>query len=491
MNFSKILLYFCLSFIFGIFVSSFTQIPLNFVQGFFIFGVFLILTQLLFKRAGLMIFGFCLLFFILGIWQYQSAESKFINSEFRKLNNENEITTLKGIIIKEPEVREKSIQLVIKMERLKERILITTGRYPEYQYGDKLKIKGKLNNPPKFEGFNYGDYLKKEGIYSVMSFPEIEIEGRNFGNPLLKALFSFKNKFQEVSENFISPPQAGILEALVFGEEKQISKDWKEKLNRTGTRHITAVSGMNVTILTFLIFAFVMNLGLGKRQAFHISLFLIFLYILTIGVLPSAVRAGIMAAIFLAAQYFGRLTSPIRAVIFAFSLMVFFNPFLLRLDVGFQLSFLAILGLIYFQPLFFQIFKKIPNPKIFPFRTTLSATLAAQIFTLPILVYNFGNIPLVSPITNVFIVPLLAPITILIFIFGISAIFFFPLGFFLSFPVWFSLNYITQIVGFFSRIPLTVFTFQNIHWIFLVISYIVLAFLAWQAQKKSRFLPAL
>lgn len=308
---------------------------------------------------------------------------------------------------------------------------------------------------------------------------------RNSGNPLVGALLSFKNKFQEIARNFISPPQEGILEALIFGEEDNISQDWKDKLNITGTRHIAAVSGMNITIIASLILSFALGLGLWRQQAVFLSIFLLLLYILMIGLPASAVRAGIMGALLLIAQHFGRATAAQRIVFFTASFMLFLNPLLLVFDIGFQLSFLAVLGLVYLQPIFHRFLKKIPDPKFFPLKTTLSATLAAQIFTLPILIYNFGRIPVFSIIPNILIVPLLAPITILIIIFGISGIIFLPLGYIFSFPVWFFLTYIINIINWFSKIPLVNITLK-IHWIWLLIFYSVLILITWRLNKNKK-----
>jgi len=205
-----------------------------------------------------------------------------------------------------------------------------------------------------------------------------------------------------------------------------------------------------------------------------------------IGAPASAVRAGIMAALLMTAQYFGRLSLASRAVLFAATLMLLFNPLLLRLDVGFQLSFLAILGIVYLQPTFFNYLKKIPNPTFFPIRITFSATLAAQIFTLPILIYNFGRIPLLSPIANVLIVPFLAPFTILFFVFGMGAMIFWLFGFLLSFPAWISLTYITKIVDFASKIPFISLALENIHWLWLLIAYLILGYFTWRLQEKQK-----
>jgi len=490
MTVSKIFLYFCLFFIGGIFLNLVIHIPQLLMLFFLILGIILISIppSLHFrKRAGFVIIGFCLLFLVAGIWRYQIAELGVVNNELRKLNDLGEEIILIGLVAAEPDIREKSVKLTVKPENINGKVLVTINRYPEYQYGDKLRITGKLEAPPVYEDFNYKDYLAKDGIYSIVNFPEVELMGSGFGNPLMKVIFSLKNKFETASRSFISPPQEGILEALIFGEEGRISKEWKDKLNFTGTRHIAAVSGMNITIITFLIFAFALSLGFWRNQAIYLTIFLLFLYILMIGVPASAVRAGIMAALFLTAQCFGRLSSGLRPVLFAATFMLAQNPLLLRLDVGFQLSFLAIFGMIYLQPAFSgRFFLKIPNPKVFPIRTTLSATLAAQIFTLPILIYNFGYISLISPVINILIVPFLAPITILIFLFGLSAILFWPLGFLLSLPAWLFLTYIVSIIDWFSKFPFAHLSIENVHWVWLFLLYLILGLITWRLQERQK-----
>ncbi len=429
------------------------------------------------------VIGFCILFLVLGIWRHQEAQSRIVDSgpSSSELNDSNREVVLTGVISNEPDIREKSIKLRVKT------VLITAGRFPEYKYGDKLKIIGFLETPSEdIEGFNYRNYLQKEGIYSIMDFPKIELLGRGFGNSVMNVLFSFKNKFKAVARTFVSPPQEGILEALIFGEEENISQEWKDKLNLTGTRHIAAVSGMNITIIASLFLSFILGLGLWRRQAFYLTMFLLVIFILMIGAPASAVRAGIMAGILMTAQHFGRLSAASRAVTFAAVLMLFLNPLLLKFDIGFQLSFLAVLGMIYLQPFFSNFLKKIPDPVVFPLRATLSATLSAQVFTLPILIYNFGRISLISPITNILIVPLLAPITVLIFIFGFAGLIFWAFGWILSWPVWLFLSYIVKIIDWSSRIPRASVFLRDIHWIWLITFYLILGFMIWRLQERQK-----
>lgn len=497
MSASKTFLYFCLFFIGGIFLSSIFSFSVILLLGLTILG--LILISAFFKYKKLVIAGFCFLFLVLGIWRYQTAEIQ--SSKVKMQNYDGGKITLIGVVIDEPTVGEKSQKLTVKIEE--EKILITAGRYPEYRYGDKLQITGKLESPPvDINGvkedksssspfavareFNYQDYLKKDGIYSVMVFPQIELLGHNFGNPLMKTLFSVKDKFKQSTSQFIPLPQQGFLEALIFGDENNLSASWKEKLNLTGTRHIAAVSGMNITIISALLLSFLLSLGLWRQQAFYLAVFLLVLYILMIGAPASGVRAGVMGILFLTAQHFGRASSAYRLVIFAAVFMLALNPLLLRLDIGFQLSFLAILGIVHLQPLLVNLLKKVPDLKFFPLKSTLATTLSAQIFTFPILIYNFGYFSFLSSLTNFLIVPILGPLTILIFIFGVAAMTIPPLGYIISLPVWLSLTYLTSVINFFSKLSFGFLAISRINWPWLAVFYLIL-FLAinWFGQKQK------
>ena len=488
---SKILLYFCISFILGIFFNSLIKISQPALLGFLILAVFLIF--ILWKHKNLVIFGFCIIFLVLGIWRHQTAELKILESKLRNFNDQEEVLILNGIVSDEPILKEIVQQLTINTKQLtmsgkntdvSGKVLITTRKYPEYKYGDKIKIAGQLKTPEILEGFNYKDYLTKDGIYSVMAFPEIEKIGKNYGSSVIKNLISFKNKLKESLNRVMPQPYSAFLEALLFGEEQNISKEWKDKLNLTGTRHLTAVSGMNITIISAILLNFLLMLGLWRNQAFYFSVIILILYILMIGAPASVVRAGIMAILFLIGQHFGRLSSASRAVIIAAAFMLFQNPLLLRLDVGFQLSFLGVMGLIHLQPIFSDLFKKIPN--LLQLKNNLAATISAQIFTFPILVYNFGQITILSPISNILILPLIPLITILGFAFAFLGIFFQSLGQILSWLAYFMLSYVIKIIDFFSKISWASLEFKNVSWIFILIFYLILTFLILWLQKRQK-----
>jgi len=478
---SLIFLYFCLFFTGGVFLNSFLQISQLIMLGFLISG--LILISVFWKYEKSRVLGFCLFFLVLGIYRYETADFKIKNNDFLEFNDKKENVVLIGEIIAEPDVRKSNVKLTISPQELEGKILVTANRYPEYQYGDRLKISGELLNPQEIEDFSYKDYLAKDGIFSVMYYPKTELLEKNQGNFIFAGILNFKNKLRESIYRNLSPPHSSILAAIILGDKRQISDEWKEKLNFAGVRHLTAVSGMHVAVLSAILMSFFLALGFWRKQAFYFTVFLIAFFIILTGLQTSAIRAGIMAGLFLLARHLGRENSSTRAIVLAASFMLLQNPLLLRFDVGFQLSFLAVMGIIYAGPIFQNWLRRIPDK--FQLRSILAMTLSAQIFTLPILIYNFGYISQVAPLTNLLILPFLPYIMILGFICGFLGMLWTPLGWVFSLPVWLLLAYLTKIVEWFSALPFSVY-FLEISWIWLLLSYLVLAFIVRGINDKIK-----
>ena len=436
-----------------------------------------------FKSHFLLLLLISSLFFIFWKYNYcvQEVENNVLSEYF------DQKISLIGVIVEEPEKRENNTRLTVKIDNSEENVLITKWHYPEYEYGDKLKIVGKLQEPENFDGFDYQKYLNYKNIFGLMYQPEIDLLEKNQANYIKKTLFGIKNKLKDSLNKIMPAPESAFMEALLFGDESNISESWKEKLNVTGTRHIAAVSGMNITILIFILFDFLLLLGFWKDHAFYLSIFLIVFYVLMTGAGASVVRAGAMSMFYLMAQYFGRNTNGSRTLIITLIIMLSFNPFLIH-DIGFQLSFLALAGLIYVHPILSGFFKKFPNK--FEIKNNLTGTLSAQSLTLPILIYNFGNISVISPFSNILILPLLPFITISGFMISSIGMFFKELALFLSWPVWFLLKYITSVIDWFYQFSFTSVVIDNVHPIFLFIFYalLILGILKFRKEKIPRFL---
>lgn len=499
MGVSKIFLSFLLSFIGGIFTASFFNIPELLIYEFFILGILYIgisfvQKNFLFKKA-ILVFAVCLIIFGLGIVRYQIVDKNFENAELKRFNDTSDIVEVLGTIMKEPDIRDSNTKLTIDVEELNNvemegRVLITVENDFFYYYGDKLKIRGLLKTPKVFEDFNYQEYLKKDNILAVIYRPQIELVSRNQRSSLYSKILFLKNKLRKPLYQILSSPQSSILGAILLGDKQRISSQWKEKLNIAGVRHITAVSGMHIVVLSAILISLFIGLGLCRRRALLVTLIALWFYILIIGFQPSAIRAGIMASFLLLSERIGRLSTSSRTMIFTGALMLLIKPFLLRYDVGFQLSFLAVMGIIYLGPIFKNWLRFIPEEKFIGLRSILAMTFSAQIFALPILIYNFGYFSLVSPFTNVLIIPILPYIMITGFLFVIFSFTCPPLAWVFSLPVYFLLSYLTLIVSFFSKISWAGLTFQ-ISWFYLLIFYFILIYFVYRVSKKqtNRLIP--
>jgi len=441
----------------------------------------LILISVFWRYKKLAVTGFCFVFLVLGMWRYEIRELKIENNDLLEYNDRKENIVLVGQVISEPDVRQSSVKLAIGQIEIVEdspkqvegRILVTVNKYPEYRYGDKLKISGKLLTPQEFEEFNYKNYLAKDGVFAVMYYPKAELAEQGLGSLFYTKILETKERLREGLSRNLSPPQSSVLGAIILGDKRQISEDFAKKLNYAGLRHLTAVSGMHVAILTTISMSFLVGLGFWRRQAFWLALVLIVLFIALTGFQSSAVRAGIMGMFFLLSQYLGKTNSSLRILVFAAALMLAQNPLLLKLDVGFQLSFLAMLGIMQFNSLFQR-----------RFNSVLSMTLSAQIFTLPVLIYNFGYFSLVAPLTNLLVLPLLPFIMGLGFLSGLAGLIWVSLGWFLSLPVNILLIYLTKIADVFSAIPWSSYSLE-ISWVWLLVSYAFLGFFAWRFNHRQ------
>ena len=391
---SKTLFFLCIAFISGIFIESIIKVPQIFICGILFFGIitlvialaeqiFPYVRQQTFFRllvtpfvsvetsgprptnsllSHILVVGFCLLFLVLGILRVQISEFNVAHDKLSKLNDKGKII-LTGVISNEPDVRDTIQQIKVKVGE--STILVTTKKYPDYKYLDTIKITGKLETPSVTDTFNYKNYLLKDHIYSVMSFPIIEIVSQkhnyNVFSLLYEKIIFFKGKVREnIRSNFL-PPQSSILEGTVLGDNGAMTPDLKVKLNATGLRHIIAVSGTHVVILSSVIMSLLLALGFWRKQAFYLVIVIIVIYIVLTGLPSSGVRAGIMGGAYLLSQVLGRQSMGLRLITISCAMMLLINPLLLLYDVGFQLSFLAVLGLILVDPLIKLFIKKFFN----------------------------------------------------------------------------------------------------------------------------------
>lgn len=458
----KIFYFACLGFLLGIifrslfFVNLYNSLLLILIS-FFVLIFFIFISK---RKLGVVFFVLCLSFFF-GIYRFSISDIP--SPQYFDSNIGNSLPFY-GKIIDEPNIKENSQQVLVEVEEKDERtrILVSTNFDEEFKYGYKISLLGVLKKPENFitdqgKNFDYINYLRKDGIFYVMNFPKINIVSIDGGNFFRKILFSLKENFSEKVNRVVASPENLLLSGLILGEKSSFSKELRESFINTGTIHIVALSGYNITIVSewiMRLFSF-----LPINFSILVGVLSIFLFVLMTGGGSTAIRAGIMAVLALIARATGRDYDIGRILVLTAVLMILFNPFLLVFDVSFQLSFLATIAVIFFTPRFDKYF--LWMTKSFGLRDILSTTVAVYIFVSPFILYKMGSFSIVSLPANILILPFI-PFTMgLGFVTGFLGLF----NYILSIPTgilsYLLLHYELAVISFFSHFSFSLISFPN------------------------------
>ncbi|MCD6550268.1 ComEC/Rec2 family competence protein [bacterium] len=501
MSLPKLFLFLSVSFITGIALESFFIFPFLWqMPEAFLFIFVAIFFSWFFRREFFFILFFCLLFVFLGILHLQIVEELIYQNPLDVYNGYGKKVAISGVISSEPLSKENQLNFEIEAQEieindyrasLSGKIMVVSERESRYQYGDKVQIRGVLERPQRYEKFDFSAYLAQRGIYSIVYYPEIVLvekgAKKDLSSQIYIAVLGFKSKLRASLRKFLLPPQRSIMEAVILGDKSSLSSELKQKLNIAGVRHITAISGMHIAIIGALLMDFLIAIGLWRKQAFYLTVIFLALFILMIGLPSSALRAGFMIGIFLFSKVVGRKSNSFRALLFAATAILLINPLLLRYDVGFQLSFLAVAGIICLAPFLRDCFKFIPE-KGFGFKNILIMTLSAQTFTLPVLVYNFKSFSLVAPLANILILPIIPFLIVVGFLSTLIGLVFPFGGKILSWPCWLMVDYILKVVGWLSSCKFSSFEVKNFSLFYLLPFYLLLGTLLLIRKRRNLFL---
>ncbi len=261
---------------------------------------------------------------------------------------------------------------------------------------------------------------------------------------------SVSNPFIPIISHILPEPHAGLLNGILFGVKSSIPPDLYQALITSGTIHIVALSGQNISILVRIVSE--ATLFGGRKFSIIATFLLIFGFLVLVGREPTIIRAAIMGCLSLLAVYFGKKEWSLLSLILAASTMLIYNPDWID-DISFQLSFLATLGIIVLAGKIEVQAKGLINEIIRETKINLKTTLAAQIFTLPLIFIYFKRISLVAPLSNILIGWTITPImTIGIFMILVSLIWL-PLGAILGWANWALISYLMFIIKITAAIP--------------------------------------
>lgn len=412
----------------------------------FFFGAFFFLLGVLLAsmgvKAGILWFSLLLIILFVAVWRFierlpRRVEKRIAkrgwlamaalvlllplgalyythdDREFRAVQLPAGKTDFTGIVVNDPKGGGTTQEAIIKLSApFTGRVLVKLRAFPCVAYGDTLALTGAVEAPSPV---SYARYLAKERVSGIAAFPSFSITAREGGSRVRTFLYGAKHRVITAFQRALPAEEAAFLGGLTVGERSEFSKEFKDAMQKSGTTHLVALSGYNISIVVWVAMGVFLFL-FGRRWAFAFAVLVILGFVLMTGGEASVVRAAIMGMLLLVAREAGRVFSVRNAVMCAALLMVLANPKVLVFDIGFQLSFLAFLGIAYLRPALISFFKISEEPGLpaqagfLSWRDNLVTTAAAQLAVAPLLIVSFGGFSILSLLANVVILELI-PVT--------------------------------------------------------------------------------
>jgi competence protein ComEC len=412
-----------------------------------------------------------IVFLSLGAIRYQTSQPVVNPSFIAHYNDQSIEYVMDGMLVEPPDVRDTYTNLrlgIIQLHPVGEEtflpvhglLMARVSTNTDFKYGDLIRLQGHILTPAENEDFSYREYLANQGIYSYLSYPSSQLLQHDQGNPIQSALYAFKQGALDKIYAIFPDPEASLLAGILLGVESGIPQAVQEAFRLTGTSHIIVISGFNITIIAAL-FAILFSRLLGRRKGAIIAAIAIILYTLLVGANAAVVRAAFLGLLTLLGHQFGRRQVGLNSLAFTAAFMAVITPTVLW-DVSFQLSFAATLGImLYAEPLsnwFIRsasrlITREKAERLAGPVGEYFLLTFAAQVTTLPLMIYYFKRLSLTSLIAN----PLILPAQPLVMVLGglavLSGMLFQPLGQLLAWIAWPFMAYTIRVVEWLAQFP--------------------------------------
>lgn len=451
MHKSQIFFWLMTAFLGGVALRSFFALPQIIYPLFFVLpGVFIFLGIILKNKYGSsknpwILMAVFLAAAIIGVFRYETNNTLIDESSLPRFYGKE--ITLRVLVSDEPEHNNTRARFV--GETTDGNIAVTTRPFPAISYGDVVEITGLVEEPPSFPDFDYKTYLEKKNITAIMYYPDLRILVHNQGSILKTHLFTLKQKFVRSFSRAIPEPHAAFLGGLLVGSREAIPAKITEQFRATGTSHLIALSGYNITIIASSVANFFLLFLWGALGEFWLPALFVILFVIMTGAAPSVVRASVLGILVLIARRWGTPYQIKNALTFAGAAMVWMNPHVLVFDLSFQLSFLATIGLVLWEQ---KCEKKLwLIPRFLHLRASAATTLSAQAAVFPLIWYTFGTVSWISPIVNTLILMTIPWAMLFGFLTGVT-------GFISStlalIPGWFAylfLSYELGIISFFAN----------------------------------------
>lgn len=485
---------------FGIWMGTRTDAPWVLAS-----AVFMIAAVLM-SREKWSVFGVHALFVLLGVVSVINHRAlRADDVAHLGYQQRQDLIAIEGVVESEPWMRQigrgvkTSFELSVERILLEDasiqkrgKVLVNVFRKEPLQYGDRIRLTGKLHRPftEGFRGsFSYEDYLKRHGIHWVLSLKRsaaIELIERQKGNAARSALLKVRRRLQDVLDEHLTVFESGVIQSLVLGGRYYIPERMRELFVLTGTAHILAISGMNVGGMAFLIYLLFNVFRLPRRVQIALTCLLLVVYCLLTGANPSVVRATLMAVMVFGALLLERRCETLNSLGFAAVVILVIDPMAL-FDIGFQLSFAGVFFISWLYPVFYA---RINFSKTGGWGALLVGafciSLAAFVGVLPLIAYHFQMITPVSIVANIPIIPFVSVLFMLGVGIVVTGLIFPPAAFLFAASIKVVLYGLMWIVEFFSRCPGGHFYVENFDFWMAVGYYILLGALIRRMSLVSR-----
>ncbi len=494
-----LLIYLGVFWLLGIWLASVTNFPLSYWVGIGVvgFGLGFVLRS----RRKVSIALFCAGMLGFAGARYLTAVPIIDETHIAYYNEQSDVTIM-GLIVDEPDVRDRSTNVRVEVEEITLQdgtavsvsglVQMRTFRYPELKYGMRVVANGRLETPPEDEEFSYKAYLARQDVHTLMSLPFVDVIAENEGSLIYQFIFKVKAHAQATIEQLIPAPQSALLTGILLGNDNNIPPDLSADFRTTGMTHIIAISGFNIAILIAILVGLA-DPWMSRKGAVIFALVGITFYTILVGADASVVRAAIMGSLYLiASRWLGRPNFALGSLFLAAIVMTLLRPFTLW-DVGFQLSFAATLSLmLYATPLtqwtqrqLLRTADRKTTRKIMGVITeAILITVAAQILTLPLIVGYFQQLSLVSLLANALILPAQPAVMIWGGLATILGMIFPLLGQPFAWVAWLFLTYTIELVQLFAAFPRAAVS-VNISWTTIILIYIFIAGITFFAQQPA------
>lgn len=408
-----------------------------------------------------------LVFIFLGAFYYNF----YLNLQERSQNIKfNSQITFSGKISDEPILSEKYLSFTL--------ILASP-------FSGKIRV---LTNPTIW--LNYGDIVRADGRIlpadsragkPVAFFPKIQIIANGQGFWLKEKLLALKNHLTSQFEKVLSSDEAALLGGITFGSRSSFGSEFKKQMALSGTTHLVALSGYNISILVLAV-SQAFGWFLSRRKTFYLTVLVIVLFVLMVGAEASVVRAAIMGFLALLAKEIGRIYNMRNAITLTATAMVLVSPTILVHSPGFQLSFVSLLGIVYLSPALAKLLR-IDGEKLSGYKEIVLTTVSAQLAVLPLVIITFGRFSLSAFLANILILGFVPLTMFLGFLLAAISSLYSYLGFFTARLVELLLVYEIVIIKFFAKLVLPIPFGAS--WAAAITYYAILALIIYRYSRTS------